>query len=152
MSDLRILRNGYVDFEKKYNGQFMIQMLNYSYPDILNVPFFTHCKKMLYNKETMAIEDMASTKIKGGAMSLLSKYVPKGIKKSINRLLKRGALGSDFSKEVMRVLHTGNNENNLRRLVGDDVFNRIEEESYNLVFVIRGIVLCKLFDNIGIRY
>lgn len=148
MSDIRIVRNGYVDFDKKYNGQFMIQMLNEVYPDILNVPFFTHCHKMQYNPQFMKVEELRTNSVR----SIISNLIPKNIKKRINIMLGRHMASSEFSDSVFAILEKEGNEEKLRRLVGNSAFNSIERTGYNLTFVVRGIILCKTFDAIGVKY
>lgn len=151
MSDIRILRNGYVNFEKKYNGQFMISILNEIYPDILNVPFFSRCKKSKYNPHLMQVEDLRTTTIKNKIKSVIRTILPPSIKSYINKTLHRGVEGSSYINEVASILNKDGNEDKLRRLIGDEVFNNIDLR-LNHIFVLRGIILCKTFDFIGVKY
>ena len=59
---------------------------------------------------------------------------------------------SEFSDSVFAILEKEGNEEKLRRLVGNSAFNSIERTGYNLTFVVRGIILCKTFDAIGVKY
>lgn len=148
MSDMRILRNGYVDFEKKYNGCYMLQILKEVYPDILNVPFFTHCQHMHFNPHKMQLEktrrDSFRTKITG--------IIPNDIKKIIKKILMQKNAKPQYINGAYSLLEKDNNEEKLLRLVGKDVLESIELNNYNLTFIIRGIILCKTFDFIGIKY
>lgn len=148
MSDIRIVRNGYVDFEKKYNGRYMIQILNEVFPDILNVPFFTHCQKMHYNSRKMQIELPTKDYIRVSITHLL----PQTIKNKLKKFLGRRNSTPNFSQESLELLQRDGNEEKLRKLIGDDVYKCIEHTTYNLTMVIRGVIICKTFDKIGIKY
>lgn len=148
MSDMRIVRYGYVDFEKKYNGSYMLQILNEVYPDILNIPFFTHCQNMHFNLQKMQLEkirrDAVRTKITG--------MIPQELKDVIKKLLRKNNARPKNIEDVSNLLLKDNNEEKLLHLVGKDVLDCLEHNNYNLTFIIRGIILCKTFELIGVEY
>lgn len=151
MSDLKILRNGYVDFKEKYDGRFMIKILNEVYPDILKVPFFTHCRRMIYNEALMQVEMPSEDVRKGKLKTVFRSIIPTPIKRVINKTFKRGVAGSEYLENVKHILEKDNNASKLRRLLGDDIFENLDM-NVNHTMVLRGIILCKTFDNLGIKY
>ena len=151
MSDMRIVRNAYLDFNEKYNGKFMIQILNEAYPDILEVPFFTHCHYMNYNPKTMMVEELQSNIIMNKIKPIIRLILPSSVKCFINRIFKRSMDGTPYLDEVYSILHKDKNDEKLKRLVGAKVYDAINI-NINHVFILRGIILCKTFDRIGIKY
>ena len=151
MSEIVLLRNNYLNFDLKYNGNFMIQILNEVFPDILNVPFFTHVHKMKYNPKTMLVEELSSNEVKRKIKPFIRSILPSPVKRFINKTFHRSVQGSSYINEVTRILYKDNNNEKLRRLVGDDVFNAIDID-VNHLFVVRGIILCKTLDSLGVNY
>lgn len=45
-----------IPYEYKKNAKFMLKVLYYLYPDILDVPFFSHCHDQTFNKDKFELE------------------------------------------------------------------------------------------------
>lgn len=45
-----------IPFEYKKNAKFMLKVIDYLYPPILEVPFFSHCKDYKFNRDTFCLE------------------------------------------------------------------------------------------------
>lgn len=147
MSDIRIVRNGFVDFENKYNGKFMIQILNKVYPDILNVPFFTHCHKMVYDKAKMMVDETSEWKKR----QFIMKLFPRRLKRLIKSKIKHHSTPSPFFKEIETLMKRDGNEQKMRNLIGDKVLEAVDIYK-NQLFIIRGLILCKTLEYIGVKY
>lgn len=147
MSEIIIIRNSYLNFEEKYNGRFMIKILKELYPDILQVPFFSHCQKMKFNESLMQLEQQYSIRLR----SFISSFFPNSIKLFIKKLLKRDIVDTSYMDEVMSLLYKDENDMKLRKLVGENAFKAIIIQK-NHSFLLRGIILCKTFDYLGIHY
>ena len=147
MSEIKIIRNSYLNFEEKYNGRFMIKILKELYPDILQVPFFSHCQKMKFNESLMQLEQQYTIRMR----SFISSFFPYSIKQFIKKLLKPGIVDTSYIDEVMSLLYKDENDMKLRQLVGEDAFKAITIQK-NHSFLLRGIILCKTFDYLGIHY
>lgn len=147
MSDIRIVRNCYIDFDLKYNGRFMIQILNEVFPDILNATFFTHGHKMKYNHELMQVELSKLTVIRRNIRKMLpSKFVW-----YLNHTLQRHVVKSSYVSLLQSILDCDNNDKKLQKLIGIDVYNALEKER-NYILYLRGLILLKTFDTFGIKY
>lgn len=147
MSEIKIIRNSYLNFEEKYNGRFMIKILKELYPDILQVPFFSHCQKMKFNESLMQLEHLYTIRLR----SFISSFLPNSIKLFIKKLLKRDIVDTSYLDEVMSLLYKDENDKKLRKLVGENAFKAIKIRN-NHSFLLRGIILCKTFDYLGIHY
>ena len=103
---------------------------------------------MHFNPHKMQLEktrrDSFRTKITG--------IIPNDIKKIIKKILMQKNAKPQYINGAYSLLEKDNNEEKLLRLVGKDVLESIELNNYNLTFIIRGIILCKTFDFIGIKY
>jgi len=74
-----------IPYEYKKNAKFMLKVLNYLYPDILDVPFFSHCHNQTFNKDKFELEykknyvnktrDIVRTKIKNKKIFNLMKKI-----------------------------------------------------------------------------
>lgn len=55
-----------IPYEYKKNAKFMLKVLYYLYPDILDVPFFSHCHDHIFNKDLFELEFKKSNREKLG--------------------------------------------------------------------------------------
>ena len=151
MSEIRIVRDAYVDFDVKYDGKFMIRILKELYPDILEIPFFTHSHFVQYDKKHMSVREYKSHILKNEINDFIKLFLPECLKDKLKKTFKIGASGSVFVDAVANLLKKENNEEKLINLIGEEIYKDIKID-INYALVLRGIVLTKTFEQIGIKY
>lgn len=119
LSEQKNLENIRVNISDMRNSKFMLEIINYLYPDVLEVPVFSHCTTRKYTKKT-GILSPEKKSIKNFLVSL----IPHNIKYSIKKLIKKDKVNnhniiSKFIQDSLKEMSDTNFSNEIINNLSD---------------------------------
>lgn len=144
LSEISILSQSYVPIDYKYDAQYMLRIIKSLYPHILEIPFFSHCKKQVFDSHTNKLKPTPDS-----IMSRIKKIIPKSIKSYAKS---HGYYSSPDSQQYQFIydyIQSDNNINKLCRLFNTDDLTFIRSNPDPL-FTLRALMTMRMFDHIGI--
>ncbi len=151
MSEIDLVRNSYVNLDQKFNGRFMLQIMDNLYPDILEVPFFSHYRTMIFNRDKMVNEETFSAKMRNLIMPHLKSGILFKMLEGCKKLVGKEPHRNTFFDAVEDLLKKEDNEKKLRQILGDSTFDMLDIK-HNYILIIRAIILAKKLESIGFAY
>jgi hypothetical protein len=93
-------------YEYKRNGRLNLAITKYLYPNLLNVPYFSHCHYMKYDEKTMTIYEDKSISLKHMFKEKIKKLIPHNIKRSLKRTIYKNNNIKERNKLVELIIKT----------------------------------------------
>lgn len=140
LSEMSILEKTFVPFSWKYNAGYMLKIMNCLNPDVMSIPFFSHCMMQRYDSHNIKLKEMSKPFI-----VQIKNLIPNSLKNVLKSkgFYRNKALNKYDSIDVL--LASENNKSFIEGLfkTKDLSFVKANPDSQ---FIIRALIIGEQFD------